>query len=450
MTSRRAAAGLLSLLLLLPVSLPARGAVAPGQTPAGAPGGQKEQATPPAASPKPIQAYTLPPELYAKAVRFARAQTQLYFLDVAWSIVVLLLVLAWRLGPRYRDWAEHATSRRFLQAAIYVPPLLLTLALLGLPTDVYGHWLNRRYGLSVQGWGSWAWDWAKMQLVGFVAGIFLVWILYGVLRRSARRWWFYFWLACLPIIAFVLFIAPVVIEPMFFKYTPLAGRDPELVASLEKVTARAGIEIPPNRMYLMEASKKLRSLNAYVSGFGASKRIVVWDTTIAKMTTSEILFVFGHEMGHYVLHHIPKEAALDAFVLLIVLYLAYRAFGGLLRRWGERWAIRAPDDWASLPALLLLATALGFFTTPAIDAISRHYEHQADVYGLEVIHGLVPDSPQVAARAFQVLGEVDLADPAPNRFVVFWLYTHPPIGARLQFALTYDPWRTRRGPRFVR
>jgi STE24 endopeptidase len=447
---RIAAAGILSLLVLLPVSLSARSAVSSGQIWASAPGAQKEQAAPPAPARKTIRAYTLPPELYKKAVRYSRAQTRLYFLDVAWSVVALFLVLGWRLAPRYRDWAERATPRRFLQAAIYAPLLLLTLALLGLPTGIYGHWLNRRYGLSVQGWSSWAWDWAKMQLVGFVAGIFLIWIFYGVLRRSARRWWFYFWLACLPIIVFVLFISPLVIEPLFFKYTPLAARDPGLVAALGKVTARAGIEIPPDRMYLMEASKKLRSLNAYVSGFGASKRVVVWDTTLAKMTTPEILFVFGHEMGHYVLHHIPKELALNALVLLVVLYFASRGVGWMLRRWGERWAIRSPDDWASLPALLLLATILGFFTTPVIGAISRHYEHQADVYGLEVIHGIVPDSPQVAAGAFQTLGEVDLADPAPNRFVVFWLYSHPPIGARVRFALTYDPWRTRRGPRFVR
>jgi Zn-dependent protease with chaperone function len=452
MVSAKARAALFSLFLLLPIFSPTRAAASPGQTPAGATAAQQEPAARATQAPaaKPIQAYTLPPEKYERAVRYARATNRLYFLGFVWSVVVLLLVLAWRLGPRYRDWVERVTRRRFLEAALYTPLLLATLAVLGLPTDLYGHWLSRHYGLSVEGWGAWAWDWAKMQLLAFVLGIFLVWILYGILRRSARRWWLYFWLASLPIIVFVVFISPVVIEPLFFKYQPLAGRDPALVAAIERVTARAGVGIPPDRMYWMEASKKLRSLNAYVSGFGASKRVVVWDTTIEKMTTPEILFVFGHELGHYVLHHIPKEMALDALVMLALLYLAYRGFGGILRRWGGRWAIRGPADWASLPALLLLAAVLSFLATPVLDGISRHFEHQADVYGLEIIHGIVPDSPQVAAQAFQVLGEVNLADPHPNRFIVFWLYTHPPMAARVRFALRYDPWAKGRAPRYVR
>ena len=132
------------------------------------------------------------------------------------------------------------------------------------------------------------------------------------------------------------------------------------------------------------------------------------------------------------------------------LFLAYRLLHWMLARWGESWAIRGADDLASLPVLILLLTVFGFLFTPISNAYSRHLEHQADQYGLEVIHGLVPDAPVVAAHAFQVLGEVDLEEPNPSTAVKFWFYNHPPLDERMRFAQTYDPWSQGRAPEFVK
>jgi STE24 endopeptidase len=247
-------------------------------------------------------------------------------------------------------------------------------------------------------------------------------------------------LCSLPIILFVLFLSPWVIEPLFYKFKPLQQKDPGLTASLEQMVERAGEDIPPQRMFWMGAGEKTTELNAYVTGFGASKRIVVWDNTIARMNTPQIVFVAGHEMGHYVLRHIPKELTILALLFLVVFYAGYRSVGWVLSRWGERWKIRGLDDWASLPALLLLLSVFTFVTNPAVSAVSRYFEHQADQYGLEVTHGLTPDSGQVAAQSFQILGEVDLADPEPNPVNVFLFYSHPPIPDRIPYALNYDPW----------
>jgi len=397
-----------------------------------------------------VKAYTLPPDLYEKAVKYSRAQYILYFVGFAWGVIVLLLVLAWKLAPKYRDWAERATKVRFLQAMIFTPILLLTIAVLGLPTDIYGHWLSRSYGISVQGWGSWAWDWTKGELVSFAIGIILVWVLYAVIRHSPQRWWFYFWLAALPILFFVIFLAPLVIAPLFNKFEPLETKDPALVVALEKVVQRAGMNIPPERMFWMNESEKGNNLNAYVAGFGASKRVVVWDTTIAKMTVPETMFVFGHEMGHYVLGHVYKGLVFAAILLLVLLYFGFHGMLWTLSRCSGRWRIRGTDDWASLPVLLLWFAILGFIASPAANTFSRHVEHQADQYGLEVTHGLIPDSSQVAARAFQILGEVDLADPNPNSFIKLWLYDHPPLAERVNYALTYDPWGQGKQPEFVK
>ena len=397
-----------------------------------------------------VKAYTLPPDLYDKAIKFSRAEYILYFTEFVWSVIVLLLILSWRLGPKYRDWAEGRTKRRFLQAALYAPVLLLTIAILGLPTDIYGHWLTRSYGLSIQGWGSWMWDWTKAEIIFLTIGIFAIWILYAVMRRSQQRWWFYFWVVTLPFLFLTIFLSPLVIDPLFNKFESLETKDSALVAALEQVVHRAGMDIPTDRMFWMQESAKGTEVDAYVTGLGASKRVVVWDTTMQKMTVPETMYVFGHEMGHYVLNHIYKGLLFGAMLSFVLLYIGFRGMLWLLSRWSSRWGIRSTDDWASLPALMLCIAILGFLASPAVNGFSRYQEHRADQYGLEVTHGLIPDSSQVAARSFQILGEVDLADPNPNPFIKFWLYSHPPLSERVKFALTYNPWAEGKQPEFVK
>src|ERR1700686_3360922 len=274
------------------------------------------------------QVYSLPPERAAQAIAYARARHQLYFLDFAYSALVLLMLLRWRVAPAFRDWAERAFRNRLGQAAIFAPALLLTLGVLGLPGDVASQWLARHFAQSIQGWGSWFWDWSKGELAGAFFGVLLVWLFYAVVRRNPRGWWFYAWLGTVPIIVLVVFVSPLGIEPMFFRFRPLAESDPELAARLERVVARAGQDIPATRMFEMNASTKLNELNAYVTGLGASRRVVVWDTTNARMTTPEILFVFGHEMGHYVLGHIRDGIIFAAAMLLAALFAGQRALRG--------------------------------------------------------------------------------------------------------------------------
>jgi Zn-dependent protease with chaperone function len=281
-----------------------------------------------------VTAYTLPPDLYRKARHLAQISFWGQIVLFLYSIVVLLLILKWRLAPRYRSWAEKASSNRLLQAAIFSPLILLTIAILESPGDMGQHWVSRKFGLSIQGWGSWSWDWTKSQFVSVIIGIIVIWILFAAIRKSPRRWWVWFWLASLPLIVLGAFIQPLVIDPLFHKFAPLAEKDPVLTGSLEQMLRRAGENIPPQRMFWMDASEKSTELNAYVTGIGASKRVVVWDTTISKMNTPQIVFVAGHETGHYVLYHIPKGLALVAVVYLVFFYLGYLSIGWLLARWG--------------------------------------------------------------------------------------------------------------------
>jgi len=391
-------------------------------------------------APRKITSYTLAPDRYQKARELSRIYFRFAIIGFLYGLFVLWLILRWRLAPKYRDWAERASSRRLVQAMVFSPLLILTVGVLELPTGIYLNWLSRKYGISVQGWRSWSLDWGKGELIAMIVGTIFIMILYAVIRRSPRRWWFYFWLVSLPISLFIFFLQPLVVDPLFHKFEPLVEKDPALTAALEQMVHRAGENIPRERMFWMGAAEKSTALNAYVTGIGGSKRIVVWDTTIAKMTTPQVVFVAGHETGHYVLYHIPKLLAFGAATLFVVFYLGYRCVGWMLSRWGGRWGIRSLDDWASLPVLLLLLTFFSFVLNPVTNAVSRHYEHQADQYGLEVTHGLTPDSGQVAAQAFQTLGDVGLADPEPNRLQIFLFYDHPSIPDRIRFCLSYDPW----------
>lgn len=392
-----------------------------------------------ASAPAPVT-YTLPPDKMAKAEALHTIRVRQLIIGTIWSFLAPLGLLYGGIGARFRDYAEKVSQVRFVQALIFVPLLMLTLAALDLPLEIYRQRVSLQFGLSVESWGSWFLDVLKGQLVILPVWTILLWLLFALIRKSPRLWWFYAWLIALPLIVLVVFLIPVVLDPMFNTFIPLESRQPRLVEAIEKVTQRGGLSIPRSRMYEMDASRRYTTLNAYVTGIGASKRVVVWDTTIRKMTREETLFVFGHEMGHYVLNHIYKGLAVSAVLSLAGLHLLFRIFVLIVPRFQGPWRLRGPDDWATLPALLLIAGVLQFLGQPLAAGFSRHIEHQADIYGLEVTHGINKNSQEAAARAFQVLGEQSLSYPNPEGLLVFWYYDHPANGDRLKFAREYDPW----------
>jgi STE24 endopeptidase len=405
---------------------------------------------PPAKASSETDRYTLSHERYEKAVAYSRAGYALYFLSVFVGLAALLLLLRTGLAGKIRDFAQRKTENRFLQGLIFIPILVLILRFADLPVHIVWHRLSLHYEQSVEGWGAWLVDWSKVSLMFIVFYVIMGLLVFFAIRWSPRRWWFYFWLVALPFLLLMFYLEPVIIDPMFFKFEPLRNSQPQLAADLVKLTHRAGLDIPRERMFLMNASAKTNELNAYVTGFGGSKRVVIYDTLLKKVTAQETLFVFGHEAGHYVLNHIRNGILFFAALLLLALFLAHWLLDALLDRWGLRWKIYGPHDWAALVILLLLIDGMTFLCSPIVNGYSRLQEHNADVFGLELIHGIVPGSAEVAAHSFQAMGENDLADPNPPPLITFWLYTHPPLAERLVFAHAYDPWAKGQPPRYIR
>lgn len=411
-----------------------------------------QQNSPPASNTEVApQHFTLTPEQRARAEAWARVGDVTYVADLLLALAInLVFWLSW-FGVALRNLARRLSGRLIVQSFIVAPLFVGATMLISLPLDYYaGYVLERRFGLSTETIASWLGDWGKSLGLEIIAGVVLLWVFYAVVRRSPRLWWFYFWLATIPLALFVMFIEPWVVEPLFYRFTPLADTRPALVERIETMLGHAGLQIPPSRIFLMNASSKTTALNAYVSGIGSSKRVVVWDTTLRALTPDETLLVLGHETGHYVLHHIPKEFVLDECVLLVIFYVGYRAFRALIGRLGPRTGLEGQGDIASLPLAMLILTVLAFLASPAVNGISRHYEHQADQYGLEIAYGVVSDPNAAAARAEQILGVIDLAQPDPSALKVFWLYTHPPVEERIRFENDYQPWTEGRPLEFVR
>jgi len=436
----------------------------------------------PAGAPQAEAHYVLTPEKRAKAIAYSRAQYRLYFAAIALSLAIYAFF--WRSGFAVvlREWAKRVSARRFVQSAFFVCLFLAAVRVLEFPLDYYwGFLLEHRYGLSTQGLGSWIADWAKDLGLSALVGIILAWVFYWLVRRSPRRWWLYFWLASIPITLAFILVEPYVVEPLFYRFTPLEKTQPLLTGQIEKMLEHAGLSIPRSRIYEMDASAKTKIVNAYVSGWGSSKRLVVWDTTLAKLNSDQTLLVVGHEAGHYVLHHIPKEFALDEMIFLVLFYagfvlinrivarenaatcrtepftvipsearnLALPSSRGLEESGAAKFLTPRPStldfstgvaDLASLPIVLLLLTVLVFLATPALDGISRYFERQADQFGLEVAYGVVPDPNTADVQSFQIMAEEDLEDPDPSPLIRFWLYTHPSTDERIRFAATYKPW----------
>jgi Zn-dependent protease with chaperone function len=393
------------------------------------------------------QAYRLPPEKLAKAIALNRIRNVLDMVASVWSVAMLWLLLATRACAGLEAWVVRRVRRQWLQGLLFFALFFVIVTLAGLPIDVYGHHVSREYGISVEGWGGWLGDQGKSLGLTLLIGSPILLLFNWIVRRWPRRYWFGAWLVAVPLIVLSLLVSPL-LEPIFNKFEPLSQNHAGLVEELEKVVGRTGTKIPPSRMFLMKASEKTNGLNAYVNGIGATKRIVVWDTTAGRIPDDEVMFIFGHESGHYVLNHIPKQISISVVGLFFLFWACAGFAGWMARRFGAAWGLQARDasvaPLASRAGFVVLVFALsvaGFVLKPVENTISRHFEHEADVYGQEAIHGLVPDPQKTTVAAFNALGEAWLEDPDPSPFIELWEYDHPSVKNRANFAAQYDPWK---------
>ncbi len=396
-------------------------------------------------------AYTLPPDKLAKSAKIWRFYNTMHFAGPLWGFVSLFLVLQLGVAAWMRDLAARLSRKRLVQWLVFLLALLLLESVLNLPLNMLSHHASVANGFSILPWGGWFADLAKSFSIAYLTGGTFVLLIVYMMRRFPQRWWLGLWFPTMLMVIGGVYLTPLVFDPMYNKFEPLGQSNPALVAQIERVAAHGGIDIPPERMFLMKASAKTTLMNAYVTGFGSSKRLVIWDTLLRKAANPEvILFTAGHEMGHYVLGHIVR-GILTAFVgILLAFFVGFHIFQFLLHRFRARWKIPSQQDAAALALILLIYHVILFAAEPIGNAFSRGMEHDADVFGQEAINGVVADPQATALAEFRMFGEATYDEPNPSEFVEFWTDSHPSTAFRAAFAKHYDPWVPGAEPKYFR
>lgn len=372
------------------------------------------------------------PEASERAMQFYKSGNVLWIVQVAWSLMIPLLFLVKGFTGRLAHLAHHWGKKWFFIIVVYLILFIVLYQILNLPLAFYGEFIRpHEYGLSSQSMSRWFGNYGKATFVSLVGAIAFIWIFYLLLKKSPKRWWFYSSLAGSAISFFMMFVQPIWVDPLFNKFGPM--KDKQLEQQILGLAERAGIN--QGRVYEVDKSQDTSMLNAYVVGLGRTNRIVLWDTLIQQMTADQILFVMGHEMGHYVLDHIWWNLLYYSLLSFAIFYLTYRSANYLLRRYHHRFGFRELSNIASLPLFLLLITIFSLLTDPLSNYVSRYMEHEADRFGLEITQ-----NNQAAGEAFLALQQKNLANPRPGPIFKFWRSTHPPIGERVDFTNSYCPW----------
>jgi STE24 endopeptidase len=364
-------------------------------------------------------------ERQARAREYARIRRRLSFARTIAGLAVLALLAATPASRAVRSAIEDRTANQWLVVLIYILLFGVAAEIVSFPLNVYSGWhLPRRYGLSHQSFGSWLADRAKGWLIGGALGLAMVELLYFGLRRLPDWWWLAGGAVYLLLTVVLANLAPVLIMPLFNKFTPIA--DEGLRARILRLAERAGTRV--RGVYSMDFSRRTSAANAFVTGIGNTRRIVLGDTLIDNYTPEEIEVVMAHELGHHVHGDIWRGLAFETVATLVGLFVANL----LLHAGVEAFGYRSVSDVAAFPLLALILSLFGLVTMPLTNAYSRAREYAADDYALR----LTGDAPSFIT-AMQRLGNQNLAEPEPPRWVVLLFYSHPPIPDRVRHAETY-------------
>jgi STE24 endopeptidase len=368
----------------------------------------------------------------AEALRYYRGGNVLWVVNIVWGLLIPGLFLFTGFSARIRDWAKKLGRKWFLVIGLYFIFFTLIYFVIDLPLSYYQGFIREHaYNLSNQTFGKWFGDSLKSLLVGIIFGFLFLWIPYLLLKKSPRRWWLYTGILMVPFLFFIMLVSPIWIDPLFNEFGPM--KDKALEAKILSLAEKAGIE--NSRVFEVNKSVDTKTVNAYVTGFLGTKRIVLWDTIIDKLNQKELLFVMGHEMGHYVLGHVIKSILFFSVLIMITLYAAYRTAGSIINRFKDRFRFEQLSDIASLPLLLLLLNIFFFLVTPIAFTLTRYHEHEADRFGLEITQ-----TNHAAAMTFVKLQEENLAIPRPGWLYKLWRSSHPTLGDRIDFCNNYFPW----------
>lgn len=367
-------------------------------------------------------------ERQVRAKEYAGIRRRLFFTRTVATFVVLALLVVTPLSKAVRTAIEHRAANQWLVVPIYLLLFGLAAEIVTFPLGVYSGWhLPRHYGLSHQTFRDWLMDLAKGSVIGGVIGLGMAELLYWGLRRLPDWWWLAGGAVYLAFSVVLSNLAPVLIMPLFNKFTPIA--DVALRERMLALAERAGTRV--RGVFTMDFSRRTTAANAFVTGIGGTRRIVLGDTLIANYTPEEVEVVMAHELGHHLHGDIWRGMAFDTAVTLIGLCIANL----LLHAGVNAFGYRNVADVAAFPLLALILSGFGLVTMPLTNGYSRARERAADAYALT----LTGNAPAFVA-AMRRLANQNLAEMEPPRWVVLLFYSHPPLAERIGRAESGDSY----------
>lgn len=355
-----------------------------------------------------------------KAREFARLRRRFFFTNTGLALILLVLSLVTGLSLGLRQLVESWTDNQWLVVPLYLAIFGLVYAVLTFPLDIYGGYaLPTRYGILNQSFKMWLLDLAKGGLVAVMIGLPLLEALYFGFRNLGGWWWLVGGLVYLLFVVVMVNLAPVVIMPLFNKFIPLENQ--ELQDRILRLGQKTGATV--KGVYTMDFSRRTSSANAFVTGLGNTRRVVLGDTLTSNYTPDEIEVIMAHELGHHVHGDIWRGILLDSVITLAGFYLANLFLQGGIRLFG----FRDLGDVAAFPLFVLAMVLFSLITMPLTNWLSRTRENAADVYALDITGNAL-----AFISAMKKLANQNLADAAPPPWAVVLFYTHPPIGDRVK------------------
>ncbi len=361
---------------------------------------------------------------------YSKIRNYLFFVATPFEWLLYLFILLAGVSRLFEKWSLSRAKSTLFQTMIYVFWLSLLMYIVLWPLDFYRYHLSKDYGISTQTFPSWLKDGLIDFGINFVTSVLVMSVIYWLIKKSTKKWWLYAWLLSIPFSIFVMFIQPVVIDPLYNDFYPLQNK--ELEAKILSLAEQANI--PTDHVYEVNMAEKTNALNAYVTGVGSNSRIVLWDTTLNRLTDREILFIMAHEMAHYVEKHIYIGIACYLVLSFVGLWLTAKIMNWIIARFGNRLKISKLGNIHSMPLFLLVTSFLLFASSPLSNYISRYQETRADNYAINLT-----GDHTAAVTSFQKLTKAGLSEVNPPLLVKWFRYTHPPMLERIYRVYEQNP-----------
>ena len=363
---------------------------------------------------------------YRKSQQYLKVNTQFGWVTSAFNLTGILVFWFAKGFPLLDQWVRSFERGPILTGLIYIGILMLFKAVLSLPFSLYATFvIEERFGFNTTTWKTYLMDLIKGLVLALLLGTPLLAAIVAFFQYAGPNAWWYCWIGVTLYLLVVQFIAPTWIMPLFNKFTPL--EEGELKSAI--LSYANSIDFPLENVYLMDGSRRSTKSNAFFTGFGKNKRIVLFDTLINQHAVNELVAVLAHEMGHYKKKHIRQSLVLGILQTGLMLFLLshFITYQGLFN------AFYMPQQsvYAGMIFFAMLYAPLDFFIGILMQVLSRRNETAADQFAAETTK-----DPLSMADALKKLSVHNLSNLTPHPFYVFLNYSHPPVLKRIQVLST--------------